>query len=268
MGEIACGFATSHVMFPKAGVEEQAQRVADGFAEIGRQVKASGADLVVLVSSEHGPTLLPSGPQPPFAIGTGETFRTFGDMDVPRVTLPAHSDFARGFVRYAATAGFDIAPLTGFRADHGTAIPALMIFPEKDVAIVPLIVSSTVPEATATAARCYLLGQALAAYIESRSEKVAVIGCGGLSHWPGMPQMGRINEEFDHVFLDLLSRGNGAQAAEWSTEYILENAGNGGLEIRNWILASAAVGDKGGKPLYYEPMYQWVTGMAAFEFAN
>ncbi|QSR24163.1 hypothetical protein CFH99_00810 [Nocardioides aromaticivorans] len=266
MGAIVGGYATSHTMFPSTGVESQAAAVVAGFEEIGDRVRESGADIVVLVSSEHGPTLPPSGPQPPFVVGTGETIRTFGEMGIPKTSFSGHPDFARGFVRHAAAAGFDLAMIERFQADHGTAIPVLKMFPKLDVPIVPVIVNSLVAEATATAARCHQLGQVLADYAGSRAERVAVIGCGGLSHWPGTPEMGRINEDFDREFLALLESGGGAHAASWTTDYILENAGNGGLEIRNWILVSGAVGDQPGRSLYYEPIPQWVTGMGAFEF--
>lgn len=265
---IVGGYATSHVLFPSQGVEAQAQRVVQGFREIARRIRAVDADVVMLVSSEHGPTLPPLGPQPPFAVGTGATFRTFGEMDIPKVTIPGQAEFAAGFVRHAAGEGFDLAPVEVFRADHGTAIPALMMFPERDVPVVPLIVNALVPEATATPARCHRLGQVLAGFAATRPERVAVVGCGGLSHWPGRPEMGRINEDFDRQFLELLAAGKGSEAAGWSTDFILEHAGNGGLEIRNWILVSGAVGDCSGETLYYEPIRPWVTGMGAFAFGS
>lgn len=266
VGAVIAAFETSHVMFPSMGVELQADAVVEGFREIGRLVHTAQPDLAVLVSSEHGPTLLPHGPQPPFVVGTADSFTTFGDMDIPKVTVPADSGFAKGFVRYAGENDFDVATLDNFRADHGTAIPALMAFPDLDVPIVPVIINAMVPDATPSPRRCYKLGQVLAKYIGTRSERVAVIGCGGLSHWPGRPEMGRINEAFDQEFLELLSRGEGKRTADWSNEFIEENAGNGGLEIRNWIFTSAAAGDAGGKSLYYEPIRRWSTGMSAFVF--
>ncbi|WP_133147270.1 protocatechuate 3,4-dioxygenase [Mycolicibacterium novocastrense] len=263
MGKLVAALNTSHVLFPSNGVESRAAVVVNGYREIGRRVRAAEPDLVVLVSSEHGPTLPPHGPQPPFVVGTGQTFNTFGDMDVPKVTVPAAPEFAKGFVRYAADNGFDLASLDTFSADHGTSIPVLMAFPDLDVPVVPIIINTMVPEATASPRRCFTLGQVMARYIASRSERVAVIGCGGLSHWPGRPEMGQINEEFDQRFLDLLSGGQATQTADWSNTFIEENAGNGGLEIRNWIFTTGVAGDAGGETIYYEPIPQWGTGMSA-----
>lgn len=268
MGKVIGAFATSHTMFPSDGVEAQAQKVVDGFSELGRRVRDLGPDLVVMVSSEHGPTLLPSGPQPPFVVPVTDSFPTFGEMGIPKVRVPSNADFAGGLLNYASARGFDIASMSTIHADHGLAIPILMMFPANDVSVVPLIIGTQAPYATATAARCYEFGGLFRDYVQSRNENVVVVGCGGLSHWPGTPQMGRINEEFDREFLALLSAGDGGYAAAWSNDYILEHAGNGGLEIRNWIFAAAAIGDRGGRSLYYEPIKPWVTGMSAFAFTG
>ncbi|WP_025737499.1 hypothetical protein [Mycobacterium genavense] len=267
MGKVVGAFATSHTMFPSTGVEHQAQQVVDGFRELGRRVYDLDPDLVVVVSSEHGPTLLPSGPQPLFTVPVVDSFQTFGEMDIPRVDIRSNAEFATNFLCYAATRGFDIASMSTIRADHGLAIPILMMFLANDIRVVPLIIGTQSPSATATAARCYLLGRLLAGYVATREERVVVVGCGGLSHWPGTTQMGRINEQFDREFLALLSAGDGGYAATWSNDYIIEQAGNGGLEIRNWIFAAAAIGDAGGAALYYEPIKPWATGMSAFAFA-
>lgn len=267
MGKVVGAFATSHTMFPSTGVEQQAQKVVDGFRELGRRVYDLNPDLVIFVSSEHGPTLLPSGPQPPFTVPVVDSFQTFGEMDIPRVEIPSNAEFAKNFLCYSTTRGFDIASMNTIRADHGLAIPILMMFPSNDVPVMPLIIGTQSQCSTATAARCYLLGRLLAGYVATREERVVVVGCGGLSHWPGTAQMGRINEPFDQEFLALLSAGDGGYAAAWSNDYIVEHAGNGGLEIRNWIFAAAAIGDAGGASLYYEPIKPWATGMSAFAFA-
>ena len=39
------------------------------------------------------------------------------------------------------------------------------------------------------------------------------------------------------------------------------SAGNGGLEIINWMMMAATVAGKKGSAVYYEPMNQWFTGM-------
>ncbi|ODQ84202.1 hypothetical protein BHQ17_27935 [Mycolicibacterium holsaticum] len=255
-------------MFPSQGVEDQARKVVDGFAELGRRIRALGPDLVVVVSSEHGPTLLPSGPQPPFTVPVVDSFSTFGEMNIPKVQISSDANFAGGFVSYAGAEGFDIATMSSFRADHGLAIPILMMLSLDDVVVMPLVIGTQSMHALAAPSRCYRLGQVLSDYVRTRAERIVVVGCGGLSHWPGTPQMGRINEQFDAEFLALLAAGDGGYAASWTNDYILEHAGNGGLEIRNWIFAAATLGDPGGETLYYEPITPWSTGMSAFAFTS
>ncbi|QLL07875.1 protocatechuate 3,4-dioxygenase [Mycobacterium vicinigordonae] len=249
-------------------MNSQAHVVLEGFAQLRRSIRALKPDLVILVSSEHGPTLPPSGPQPPFAIAVTDSFWTYGEMHIPRREVPSNRDFAGEFIRYAGGEGFDIASIGNFRADHGIAIPALMMLPELDVAVVPLIVGTQSSYSRAAPTRCYQLGRVLARYAASRDQRVIIVGCGGLSHWPGSSQMGRINLDFDREFLALMSAGDAGYAASWSNDHIVEHAGNGGLEIRNWLVAAAAVGDPGGEILYYEPIRPWVTGMGAFAFTS
>lgn len=268
MGQLVGAFCTSHIAFSSRGVEEKARRVIEGFQEIGRRLRAARPDVLVIASSEHGPSLLPLGPQPPFTVGIGETIETYGEMSIPKVHIPGHRQFARAFIRAAREAGFDIASIEDLRADHGVALPLLLALPEHSIPIVPLIININAPDVMPTPQRCYQLGHVLRRLIETRpqEERIAVMGTGGLSHWVGVPEMGRVNEDFDRKFLDLLASGKGAEAAKWSPEHILEEAGNGGQEIRTWIFVAGTVGEAGGEVLYYEPIPQWLTGMGAFSF--
>jgi len=71
-----------------------------------------------------------------------------------------------------------------------------------------------------------------------------------------------INPEFDEQLLGLLEAGKGAQLAEHSTEQLEREAGNGGQEIRTWLTMAAALGHTPATRLAYEPMPEWLTGMA------
>jgi aromatic ring-opening dioxygenase catalytic subunit (LigB family) len=268
VGKIVGAFATSHVVFSSAGVEAQARTVIDGFKQIGRKLSSANPDVIVMASSEHGPTLLPLGAQPPFAVGTGAWMETFGEMSIPKVKIPGSPDFAAAFLRGAAEDGFDIASVEDFHVDHGIAIPTILSMPDLSIPIVPLIININSPQVTPSPLRCYNLGKSLRRVVESRpaQEKVAVIGTGGLSLWVGVPEMGRINEEFDRQVLDLLVSGKAEQVARLSGDEILEKAGNGGQEIRNWLFVAGALGEVPGEVLYYEPIPQWMTGMAAMAF--
>jgi len=96
-----------------------------------------------------------------------------------------------------------------------------------------------------------------------------VFGTGGISHWVGEAQMGRVNEEFDRMVLSCVEKGDVESLIKLDTDYILEHGGNGALEIRNFICAMGAMsGLKGkikGRVICYEPMPQWITGLGFAE---
>src|SRR4051812_7064055 len=94
--------------------------------------------------------------------------------------------------------------------------------------------------------RWYEFGKQLGAAIRSFEglERVAVVGCGGLSHWIGNPRVGDINEEFDRWFCERLERGEIDQVLDMKDDEI-EPAGNGNHEMRTW---GAVAGGVGGAP--------------------
>ena len=98
-------------------------------------------------------------------------------------------------------------------------------------------------------------------------QRVALIGTGGLSHWVGMPGMGRINADFDRWFLDRLSTGRADDVLSL-TDAKLEEAGNGAHEIRSWLTVAGAVGGKPARVLVYEPVSAWVTGMGVVTYSD
>jgi 2,3-dihydroxyphenylpropionate 1,2-dioxygenase len=71
---------------------------------------------------------------------------------------------------------------------------------------------------------------------------------------------GRINQEWDRWFLDLVRKGDFTPLFPMSDAEIERNAGNGAHELRSWVAAASAW----GKPIAqteYEPVPHWITGM-------
>jgi len=69
---------------------------------------------------------------------------------------------------------------------------------------------------------------------------VLVQATGGMSHFPGTPLYGEVDEAFDDHVLDLLSMGEAKALATMSPEELLRK-GNG--ELVNWIIAAGIIGD-------------------------
>jgi len=263
MGRIVGGFATSHVLFSRAGHEAQADAVFEGMTRIGQEIEALAPDLVVIVSNDHMinfNTLL----QAPFVVGIGMSHTPFGDLGIPAdYAIPGHSEFAQGLVDHANAHDFDLGVIREVRPDHGVAIPSLFASPRGKRPVVPLYTNVDMRPVT-PARRAYRLGEVLADYVKNvrpAGERVVVLGAGGLSHWIGVPRQGDVNEAFDRWLLDRFEAGDVGALTGLTIDEIEAESGNGGVELVNWLVMYGALHGARARTIYYEPMTAWWTGM-------
>ena len=236
---------------------------------------------------------------PAFCIGTDQ-ISSFGDYRTPRVDLPAASAVARSMHASLQAQGFDPALSMHMGVDHGITQPYALFAPQLDLPLVPIMISCTGP-ARPSLRRCADLGRAIGTALrENDNHRVLVVGSGGLSHWlpttdPDHGEIdaelrrfiidgrasarevqssretrilasaafnnGRVNTEWDSWFLDQVAQGSIEAVLELTDEDIDRDAGNGGHEIRTWIVATAAWG--AALEVYgYEPQPAWLTGTA------
>ena len=184
-----------------------------------------------------------------------------------RAPRPGHRGFAEALVAHASSRGFDLAKAEELQPDHGVALPMMFIDPARKVPIVPLLVNINM-EPVPAPARCHALGGVLRETIDKHrpaSERVAVLATGGLSHWLNIPRHGEVSEAFDRQVLGAFERGQPESLTRLTPAQIIEQGGNGGLEIVNWLLAAGAAPGWRGEVVYYEPMPEWFTGMGGME---
>ncbi|ADG06987.1 DODA-type extradiol aromatic ring-opening family dioxygenase [Kyrpidia tusciae] len=263
MGKIVAAAATSHIMMSSHGVEEQAKNVVEGFRRFGRYIQDARPDVIVCMSSEHMVNLHLDN-MPAFCVGVGDKHMAYGDMDIPKVQVTGHRDFAQSFVQHAFDNEFDLATSEELLLDHGVMLPLLYANPGMKIPVVVLL-TNIMTQPMPSMKRCVKLAQVLRETIETlrpENERVAVIGTGGLSHWLP-PGTGGINEEWDRMLLDVISSGRVEELYDLSTEEIMEKGGNGGQEIRNWIMMASMVQGRQGRILYYEAPQSWATGMGS-----
>ena len=144
-----------------------------------------------------------------------------------------------------------------------------MIDPDRTIPIVPLLVNINM-DPPPSPSRCYALGGALRATIESdrpSDERGAILATGGLSHWLNIPRHGEVSEQFDRQVMDAIISGRASELAGMSSAEVVEQGGNGGLEIVNWLIAAATVPGRSGEIIYYEPIPEWFTGMGGVVLA-
>jgi 2'-aminobiphenyl-2,3-diol 1,2-dioxygenase, large subunit len=261
MGKIVSAVATSHILMSKNGAEEPAARVFDGMMRIGRHVRESKPDVIVIISNDH---MFNVGPEisAPFLIACGERFVPFGEMDIPREEFRGKPEFASALASFAEQNGSPLYRLDTLRPDHGTAVPLLFANPNRDIAVLPIFVNyDRNPPPSPT--DCWKLGTLLQHFItlaRPKDERVAVIGAGGLSHWVGYENT-TINEEFDRRFLSAMESGDLKEWRARPAADIRREGGNGGLEIMSWLTMAAVVPEARAEVVYYEPMPSWMTGM-------
>lgn len=248
-----------------------------GLASARDRVRAFAPTLVIYFGSDHRRAftdVVPSFSVVTSAEGRGDLLSPTGPYDVPRPT-------AEALAAHLLDAGFDIAVTRQAALDHGFGQTAGDLFGRLDaVAILPVFINcASAP--LARPGRAAELGAAVGAFARDLDERVLFLGSGGLSHDPptlaltaeGLPQeernkisaahreaaKDRIRPDWDG---DLMARFGSSDPA-WAsavTQADVDPAGVGANEARTWLAAYAA-GGRPLKPVVYEPVREWLTGM-------
>ncbi len=271
MATVVGGFVLPHspIMFtaPDALGAERRAKVDGYFSTIAARLRELEVDTVVIAGADHylifGPGCLPQ-----YLIGVGDARgpidRIPGLEDVAVHTDPALAAHIR---QAGSDAGFDWAVATTLAVDHSIMIPhQLCVRPAGAIATVPVYLSAGVAPYLAKQ-RAYDLGRSVGRAVASfaGARRVAVIGSGGISHWVGLPQMGKVNREFDEMVLDHVAHGRADALIAIPDSEQVAMAGNGSLEIRNFLFAMGVTGARSGTVIGYEPAPEWVTGLGFAE---
>ncbi len=276
----------------------EAERFRDALYLSREKIAASKPDVVLILGSNHFRgfwlDLIPA-----FTLGVGECISS-GESGTPKGPQRVDVEFARHLANELIEGGrFDLAYSARLQIDHGQSHAIQYLLDGIDVPIVPLVVNVFAPPLP-TFKRCEEVAKALRDAIASypADTRVVVIASGGLSHrlpWPDwrdphgededfMVQAwldGRenwsdydvrrrqiiraadaaITPEFDDRILDLFASGKASELAEFTTEQIEDEAGNGAQELRTWLMMAAMLDYIPGERLAYEAIPEWLTGM-------
>ncbi|MEM7543620.1 MAG: protocatechuate 3,4-dioxygenase [Pseudomonadota bacterium] len=272
MAEIVAGFCLPHdplmVSTPQINEQGKAQAVFAALDEVHERLLRQNVDTVIVIGDDHytkfGPHCLP------------QYLIAIGDIDGPeepwlgieRYSVPNNAALAEHVMNYGFNHGFDWAVAKSITLDHGTMVPIHLAVKSLSSGIkaIPVYTAAGVTPLLPTR-RAYEVGQMIGRAVSDfpGDERVAVLGTGGISHWVGTPEMGRVNEDFDRMVLEKVSAGDFEALIEMSDAHVIETAGNGALEIRNWIMAMGAVGASGAEVMCYQPIPEWVCGIGVTE---
>ncbi|HMP57099.1 MAG TPA: protocatechuate 3,4-dioxygenase [Novosphingobium sp.] len=267
MAKLVGGFLMPHLpTIPSGALLDDAAakaRVYGAFDAITQRLKELAVDTVIIIGDDHyenfGPHCIPT------------CLIVTGDIDVsdhvellgmPKGAIPNNAPLAQHIIETGYDDGIDWSFAKFLGVDHSIAVPYTMTARKlPGVRIVPVYINAVVAPVIRSR-RAAELGQSIRRAVESfpGDDRVAVFGTGGISHWVGSPGMGRINEDFDHKVMAMVEAGDIEGLIALPDEVVLQEAGNGAIEIKNWICAMAAVPEARGLAIAYEPVPQWITG--------
>lgn len=216
----------------------------DGFPAIREWLDQVKPDIVVSCYNDHGLNFF-LDKQPTFAIGTAPEYVSEDEgWGIPTMpSFPGAEDLSWHIRDSLVRDDFDMVACQEMLVDHAFTLPMALLWPEQKwpVKSVPVCVN-TVLFPLPSARRCYRLGEAIGRAIAAFPEdaKVLVIGSGGLSHQLEGERAGFINKEFDLKFMDSM-----VNDPTWATQFsdvdLVEQTGNEGVELLNWLVARGTV---------------------------
>jgi len=290
----------THLIEPR-----QRDAIYGGFKNLSQRLEAARPDVIVMFGADHFSTFF-LGNMPSFCIGIGGRAQTWGDGGIPVYDLQVHGGLAKHILESVLEDGVDVAFSNEMMLDHGFACPLHFLTPKMQVPVVPIFINCAAPPLPPLKRCYALgeaVGRAIAAFPELL--RVAVLGTGGLSHWVPIPRFdspkddvdremigymskgeseklrallrkrvdqwaeqgrGTVGEDFDRKILSAFSAGDANSLTGWTADWIDEQGGNGGQELRTWMAAAAAADNPTGDVVLYEPVPRWLTGIGMFEW--
>jgi aromatic ring-opening dioxygenase catalytic subunit (LigB family) len=159
----------------------------------------------------------------------------------------------------------DLSYAEEWKFDHGIMVPLHFLTPRFDLAVVPMNINCQGPP-LAPLHRAWALGAALRRAAEAAPERIAIVGTGGISHWPATPDSGKINEAWDREFLAHWQANDKAAMLAYTDESTYREAGQGGFEIRTFIAVAAAANGRGTLH-HYRPIPAFAVGCTIAEMS-
>ena len=232
-----------------------------------QDIEASGAEALVVIAAEHFGNFFMNN-MPAFCVGNGEKYE--GPIEDPewlrieKTSIPGAPDLGTRMIREIMQT-VDVAYAEEWKFDHGIMVPLNFLTPDYDLPIIPVNINCQGPPLTPLH-RAWAFGEAVRRAADAVPEKIAVVGTGGVSHWPATPDSGKINEEWDMQFLGQLARQEKDAVLGYSDEETYAQAGQGGFEIRTYIAAAAAGGGVGDIQFYTAELPIFAVGVTVMRF--
>lgn len=248
------------------GRSEQADpAVRDAFYEnfhgMRDAIEATKPDALVVVAAEHFANFFMNN-MPSLAIGMADHYE--GPIEdekwlgIERRRIPGNAALSKCLIERIMRKS-DVAYAEEWLFDHGIMVPLHFLTPRYDLPIVPININCQGPPLIPLD-RTWEFGCALREAIDSVPERIALVGTGGLSHWPATPDSGVINEAWDRAFLEKWCLSDREALCSLSDEATYREAGQGGFEIRTHVAVAGACAGSRGRVWFYAPIPIFAVG--------
>ena len=224
------------------------------FRRLGESLAASRPDALVIVAAEHFANFFMDN-MPAYAMGMADAYEgpieDPGWLGIARTKVPGNAALSKRLITTVMD-DVDVAYAEEWKFDHGIMVPLHFLTPRFDLPVIPVNINCQGPPLTPLK-RAWAFGEALRRACDGVPERIALVGTGGISHWPATPDSGKINEPWDREFLDRWVR-NDREAmlsqANYGDEVTYREAGQGGFEIRTFLAVAAAARGRGTISFY------------------
>jgi 2,3-dihydroxyphenylpropionate 1,2-dioxygenase len=230
------------------------------FYRMGEALREARPDALIIVAAEHFANFFMNN-MPAFAMGMADSYQ--GPIEDPawlgiaRTNVPGNAELSQRLIRRVMQ-DVDVAYAEEWKFDHGIMVPLNFLTPQYDLPVIPVNINCQGPPLTPLK-RAWAFGEALRQACDSVPERIALVGTGGISHWPATPDSGKINEHWDREFLDSFCRHDREAMLSYTDEATYAEAGQGGFEIRNFIAVAAAARGK-AQVWHYQPIPIFAVG--------
>jgi 2,3-dihydroxyphenylpropionate 1,2-dioxygenase len=229
--------------------------------ELRQRLEATKPDALIIVAAEHFANFFMNN-MPAYCVGMADFYE--GPIEdeawlaIERRRVPGNADLSRRLIQ-ALLSDIDVAYAEEWKFDHGIMVPLHFTTPRYDLPVIPVNVNCQGPPLTPLP-RAYELGRVLRRACDAQPERIALLGTGGISHWPATPDSGTINEAWDREFLARFLANDRAKLTSYTDEETLRDAGQGGFEIRTFLAVAGATEGATGELLFYAPIPIFAVG--------
>ena len=225
------------------------------FDQMRVDLEASKPDVVVVIAAEHFANFFMNN-MPSFAIGMADSYdgpiEDPGWLGIDRHQVPGNRKLSHQFIERVMQTS-DVSYAEEWKFDHGIMVPLHFLTPRYDTPVIPININCQGPPLSPLH-RSWTFGESLGAACDALPERIAVVGTGGISHWPATPDSGKINVEWDLNFMDRWCRNDREALLDYDDLTVYSDAGQGGFEIRTFIAVAAAANGATGTVHFCEPI--------------